>query len=282
MPKRRPNAYHQKPLNGPSPVTANRTTATPQGESEDFDPLTDSFLIRSKQKTNPTPLPGAQSGNSNPQAGFLGMGAGQRKQTRSMDHNLNLNVRGLPSFVPGVLSTTAILLISVMLLLGTLTYHQSTAFANGSTRPVVKNERVGPYDLQVGILPGTPRVGNLHFSVLVNNAEVGEPITDALVTIAASGPQNATSVGPVRALNTPLSPQFYEVDVPLDMEGRWTFTLEVVTDLGEESLELPMEVSRPGGFSVAFVAAVAIALLAVSIWTWDRIRRRRHRRRQSV
>ena len=193
-----------------------------------------------------------------------------------MGHNLDLDVRGLPLSALGVL---AIVLVSVVVL-GALTYAQGTAFANGNTRPVVKNEWVGPYDLQVGILPGTPRVGNLHFSILVNNAENGEPITDALVTVAANGPPNAASVGPVRALNTPQSPQFYDVDVPLDMEGSWTFTLEVTTDLGEASLELPLEVSRPGGFSVAFVAAVAIALLAVCIWTWDRIRRRRRHRRQ--
>ena len=201
-----------------------------------------------------------------------------------MGHNLDLNVitRGLPSLVPWPLSTAAILVISVILLLGALTYPHGTAFANGTTRPVVKNERVGPYDLEVGILPGTPRVGNLHFSILVNDAEAGEPITDALVTIAASGPPDSTSVGPVRALNTPQNPQFYDADVPLDMEGSWTFTLEVVAEPGKASLELPMEVSRPGGFSVAFVAAAAVALLAISIWTWDRIRRRRRRRRQSA
>ena len=33
-----------------------------------------------------------------------------------------------------------------------------TAQANGGTRPVVKNETVGPYKLQVGIFPGKPRV----------------------------------------------------------------------------------------------------------------------------
>ena len=184
--------------------------------------------------------------------------------------------------MPWALPTSAILLISVTLLLGTLTCFHSTAFANGTTRPVVKNERVGPYDLEVGILPGTPRVGNLHFSILVNDAEAGEPVTDALVTITASGPPDSTGVGPVRALSTIQSPQFYEADVSLDMEGRWTFTLDVVAEPGEASLELPMEVSRPGGFSVAFVAAVAVALLAVSVWTWDRIRRRRRRRRQEA
>ena len=183
--------------------------------------------------------------------------------------------------MPWPLPTAAFVLAAVVLL-GALTCSHSTAFANGSTRPVVKNERVGPYDLEVGILPGTPRVGNLHFSVLVNDAEAGEPIIDALVTIAASGPPDSTNVGPVQALSTIQSPQFYEADVPLDMEGRWTFTLEVAAEPGEASLELPMEVSRPSGFSVAFVAAVAVALLAVSIWTWDRIRRRRRRRRQEA
>ena len=196
-----------------------------------------------------------------------------------MNHNLDLDVRGLSLSILGATRSAAIALISIVLL-GTLTYAQGIAFANGNTRPVIKNERVGPYDLQVGILPGTPRVGNLHFSILVNNAESGEPITDALVTVAANGPLNATSVGPVQALNTPQIPQFYDVDIPLDMEGSWIFTMAVATDLGEASLELPLEVSSPSGFSVAFVAAVAIALLAVSIWTWDRIRRWRRRRRQ--
>lgn len=200
-----------------------------------------------------------------------------------MGYNLDLNVttRGLSSLVPWTLPTAGFVLAAVVLL-STLISPHSTAFANGTTRPVVKNERVGPYDLEVGILPGTPRVGNLHFSILVNDAEAGEPITDALVTIAATGPPDSTGVGPVRALTTIQSPQFYEADVSLDMEGLWTFTLEVVAEPGEASLELPMEVSKPGGFSVAFVAAVAVALLALSIWTWDRVRRRRRRRRQEA
>ena len=93
--------------------------------------------------------------------------------------------------------------------------------ANGGTRPVVKNERVGPYELEVGILPGSPRVGNLHLSILVKDAGSGVLLTDATVMVAAEGPIDATIAGPVRAVNTPQRPEFYDADITLDMVGSW-------------------------------------------------------------
>ncbi len=152
--------------------------------------------------------------------------------------------------------------------------------ANGTTRPVVKNHRVGPYEFQVGILPGSPKVGNLHLSILIKDAETGTPVTDATVTLTATGPEGATNVGPALAVNTPQNPQFYDVDMSLDVEGSWTVTLETKSGLGSANVALPLQVTKPGGFSLIPLLVGVGIFLALGFWAWDRIRLRRRRRSQ--
>ncbi len=172
----------------------------------------------------------------------------------------------------------AIVLVST--LLGLLSSTQDGALANGAARAVVKNRLVGPYELQVGILPGNPKVGNLHLSILVKDAESKAVITTGKVTVTGRGPEGATNVGPVEAVHTLESPQFYDVNITLDMVGRWVLDLRVESSLGEESLEVPLEVTEGGGISLALIAAVAIALLTLAVWIWGRMSIRRRRRRQ--
>ena len=161
-----------------------------------------------------------------------------------------------------------------------LNAHDS-AWANGATRTLVKEERAGPYLLQIGILPGKPRIGNLHLSIRVWDAETEDPILVSVVMVAARGPEGATDVRPVRAVNFPDSPQFYDVDISLDQLGGWALTLDVDGELGEATIEVPLEVTEAGGISVALVAAGFIALLAASIWIWGFISKRRRRRRKT-
>ena len=52
------------------------------------------------------------------------------------------------------------------------------ASANGATRLVVNDEKVGPYLFRVGILPGSTKVGNLHLSVRIQAAEDDSIIED--------------------------------------------------------------------------------------------------------
>ena len=132
----------------------------------------------------------------------------------------------------------AIVLVSA--LLGLLSPAQDGALANGAARAVVKNRVVGPYELQVGILPGSPKVGNLHLSILVKDAESKAVITTGRVTVTARGPEGATNVGPLEAAHTLESPQFYDANITLDMIGRWVLDLQVESSLGEESLQVPL------------------------------------------
>ncbi len=153
-----------------------------------------------------------------------------------------------------------------------------TASANGNTRTLVRNQRIGPYEVEVGVFPGKPKVGNLHLSVVLTDAEAGNLITDAVVTVAARGPEGSTDVGPVPAENSPQTPQFFEADIPLDMEGPWAMTLEVDGGLGPVSVDIAMEVTE-SGISMAFLAAVAIAALIALIWIFSFVGKRRRRRR---
>mgnify|MGYP004274087595 FL=1 len=145
-----------------------------------------------------------------------------------------------------------------------------TAEANGGTRPVVTNAIVGPYKVQVGIFPGQPRVGNLHLSIRVEDASGEQVLTGATVFTSLIGPPGATSVGLVSASNTPQNPQTYDVDMPLDMIGSWTLTLETDSELGKASLDVPLEVVEPEGFDLILLLAGGVAILALVLLIRDR------------
>ena len=145
------------------------------------------------------------------------------------------------------------------------------AEANGGARPVVTNATVGPYKMQVGIFPGQPRVGNLHLSIRVEDASGEQVLTGATVYASLAGPPGATSVGLVPAVNTPQNPQTYDVDMPLDMIGSWTLTLETDSELGQASLDVPLEVVEPEGFDLILLLAGGVAILALVLWIRGRI-----------
>ena len=153
----------------------------------------------------------------------------------------------------------------------------ATAQANGGTRPVVTNATVGPYKMQVGIFPGKPRVGNLHLSITIADVTGEQTVTGATVFASLAGPTGATSIGPVPAANTPQKPQSYDVDMPLDMIGSWTLTLETNSDLGPASLDVPLEVAQPEGFDLVLLLAGAVAIVALVLLIQGRMKRARSR-----
>ena len=152
------------------------------------------------------------------------------------------------------------------------------ALANGGSRPLVTDAISGPYELQIGIFPGDPKVGNLHVSIQVNAADGGAPVTDATVMVSASGPVGAANVPPVQAVNMPQSPQFYETDLPLDTVGSWTLKVETQSGLGPASLGIPFQVTEPDGIDIIFVVAGGVALVALSLWILERIGKRQKRK----
>ena len=113
-------------------------------------------------------------------------------------------------------------------------------------------------------------VGQTHFSIFIQSLSSGQALTRATVLISATGPPGATSLGPILAPNDN-SPQFFETNVPFDLEGAWHVSIDVSSDLGDVTILLPLSVSPGGGIDLILVAAAAVAMLALSIWIWDRL-----------
>jgi hypothetical protein len=140
---------------------------------------------------------------------------------------------------------------------------------------LISSQEKGPYRIDVSILPSQPIVSNTHLSILVRNLDEGKVITDASVRVSATGPAGSTDLGPLPAENN-VTPQFFETTLPFDTVGDWLVTINVSSELGEETILVPMSV-REGGNTINWIllAAVAVAVLTVGVWTWDRVAGRR-------
>ncbi|HZA24229.1 MAG TPA: hypothetical protein VFA32_16775 [Dehalococcoidia bacterium] len=155
-----------------------------------------------------------------------------------------------------------------------LAFNPTLASANGRATLISSQEK-GPYRIDVSILPNQPIVSNTHLSVLVRTVNEDQIITDASVTVTATGPPGSTDLGPLPAENN-VTPQFFETALPFDAVGDWLVMINVSSELGEETVVVPMNVREGGGFTNwILLAAVAVAILTVGVWTWDRVAGRR-------
>ncbi len=147
--------------------------------------------------------------------------------------------------------------------------------ANGATRLIVNDEHVGPYLFRVGILPGNPKVGNLHLSVLIQAAEGDDIIENGQMIIQATGPEPGIIAGPVLAKNALLNPQVFDADINLTALGNWTITLETVSELGEATLEVPLQVTEAEGFNLLIVVVIVAVALAIAALRWSQMNERK-------
>ena len=135
--------------------------------------------------------------------------------------------------------------------------------ANGRAT-LVSTQEQGPYRLEVSILPGQAVVNNTHLSIRIVS------LTDAVVRVSATGPAEAADFGSLLAVNN-ISPQFFETALPFDLPGDWQVSISVDSDLGQETIQVPMNVRAGGQINLILVAAIAVAVVAVAIWIFDRI-----------
>lgn len=166
---------------------------------------------------------------------------------------------------------------SLILLAVASLFNYAAVSANGRTTLVSSQEK-GPYRIDVSILPAQAVVANTHLSVLVISRATEEALTSATVNVSATGPAGSTGIGPKPAPND-VSLQFYETDLPFDMAGQWEVKIDVASELGKETIIVPMDVRQGGGnLNWILLAAVAVAIITVGVWTWDRVAGRRDTR----
>ncbi len=149
------------------------------------------------------------------------------------------------------------------------------ASANGTARIIANDAVAGPYLLRIGIVPGSPKVGLLHLSIRIQAAAENVDVTNARILMTATGPGPGAAPVQVLALNTPLIPQLYEGDIPLDTLGRWTLTVAADGPLGPGTLEVPFQVTESGGVNLLFVIIGVAAVLVVGSLIWSQRQRGR-------
>lgn len=168
--------------------------------------------------------------------------------------------------------------LGILLVISTVVatpYRPDWVSANGATRLIVDDVKEGPYIFRVGILPGSPKVGNLHLSVLIQSADGDDIIEDGRMIIQATGPEPGMTAGPVQATNAPLNPQVFGADLTLTALGTWTMTIETVSELGEATLVVPLQVTETGGFNLLIVAVIVVVVLAIAALIWSQIQQRK-------
>ncbi len=150
------------------------------------------------------------------------------------------------------------------------------AGANGQAR-LVSTQDAGPYRIEFSILPAQAVVGGTHASILLRSLASNDIITQATVTIAATGPEGSTAFGPLDAGHQ-FSPQYFETAMPFDKVGPWQVRVQVHSNQGDAAITVPLVVLEPSTeINGILLAAIGVAVLALGIWTVDRIRGNKHR-----
>ena len=83
------------------------------------------------------------------------------------------------------------------------------------------------------------------------------------------------TAGPVRATNSPLNPQVFDADITLTALGAWTMTLETVSELGEATLVVSLQVTEAEGFNLLIVLVIAVIVVAIAALMWSQKQQRK-------
>ena len=152
--------------------------------------------------------------------------------------------------------------------------------ANGGSIEALRTVE-GPYEIFVGAIPSPPVEGAVHLTVALTDAATAMPVTDATVEVFA---QREGSEGGKRAqlFNSPASPEYYDRNVEVPQAGRWLFTLEVSSQLGDAVVEFSLEVQERRhslAGRLTWIGTTSVVILG-ALYVWWTIRRT-SRRRQS-
>ena len=134
---------------------------------------------------------------------------------------------------------------------------------------------VGPYFLRVTT---APIVGNMHFVVHLSQADGVQPVDDAEIALwGRPDDANLPPVGPVAGIASIDGPNLFTVDLPVDEVGQWVFTMRVRGSLGEDSVDIPLTVSRRGSVNLGVVGILLVLVVVVGLTalSWGKKRRKR-------
>ncbi len=165
--------------------------------------------------------------------------------------------------------STAPLLATIVILMTIGLLVPGSAQANGRAK-LISSQESGPYVIDISLLPGQAVVGTTHISILLRSLVTDDIVTSATVNVSATGPEGSTGFEDISAPND-YTPSFFETDLPFDIVGLWQIRLAVISDLGETTLMVPLEVKEGGrGLNFIMMAALVVIILAVGVFIWGR------------
>lgn len=144
--------------------------------------------------------------------------------------------------------------------------------AHSSGPPRVADAAAGPYHVFVWTQPEPLRVGDVHISILVTQAN--QPVNDAQVQVQFAPIEPA---GPVIVVAPTaqdfLSNIYYEADVQLPSSGEWRATINIEGVAGKGSIDFENSVlaKRTFNWPVVGGAAALLVVLVGLMGVWSRM-----------
>ena len=187
-----------------------------------------------------------------------------------------------------VATATTLLLAVAFALLTWLVWANLELEANGSVRSYEK-KLAGFYEIGFGTVPPSPSPGVVHFAVYVEDIDNKVRYTDARIALYAvstsSEGQAVLELGPHQMLNTVLDPTYYELNTPLDMQGVWYVTIEVMADKGSANAVFELKVQEPNPMIPILTLTVLLFILlvlSISVRAWIKEYRRKNNNSELV
>ncbi len=164
---------------------------------------------------------------------------------------------------PRIFKIWLVLIVAVL----TLSLPANT-LANGGTP--IYNGDIGNFNVYLLISPSPPvPTVPAHLTMVITKKGSDTPVTAATVLVEPSMPSMAMpGSGGQRFIQTPSRPNQYDVDVPVSMEGEWTFKITIADpQYGTVSFNATAKVEKPDA-PWPIIIAILIVLPVLAGFTW--------------
>lgn len=139
--------------------------------------------------------------------------------------------------------------------------------ANGGT--IIFSKDVGPFNVLVTEIPSPPSPDTpVHLSVLLTKASSDHLVSDASIIFTPVMSGMGMPASGSRRSFPGQSPNTYDVDLPMAMEGDWAVHVQIHSpSVGDANLDLNLKVEKPSP-PWPFIIGIVVGLPVLAALTW--------------